>query len=272
MENYINTVSFEGDKPVSSLDQKTLSEVKSDSRFEERLEKYCWRQIDGKDHNRLSLYWNILSNSSNENIKIETSKNSIFLNDMKQIGCNTFDMKILMTTSIDYANMTSSMTSAMTSPLLPIMEPDISISNLVQIEKTLVQHKPGYVQFSLAADWLIKQLQSVNFHVENDMPNVGEVIKQMPNELAEKVVTGASELNFDRLDTKDLKRSISLFGRLGKISKSRKFQIQDQIKRKVQGTFSKLFSLSECLLFEHPHWLIEKANFESFLSSGNYCN
>ena len=53
MENYINTVSFEGDIPASSLDQKTLSEVKSDSRFEERLEKYCWRQIDGKDHNRL---------------------------------------------------------------------------------------------------------------------------------------------------------------------------------------------------------------------------
>ena len=53
MENYINTVSFEGDTPASSLDQKTLSEVKSDSRFEERLEKYCWRQIDGKDHNRL---------------------------------------------------------------------------------------------------------------------------------------------------------------------------------------------------------------------------
>lgn len=53
MENYINTVSFEGDNPVSSLDQKTLSEVKTDSRFEERLEKYCWRQIDGKDHNRL---------------------------------------------------------------------------------------------------------------------------------------------------------------------------------------------------------------------------
>ena len=53
MENYINTVSFEGDTPASSPDQKTLSEVKSDSRFEERLEKYCWRQIDGKDHNRL---------------------------------------------------------------------------------------------------------------------------------------------------------------------------------------------------------------------------
>ena len=53
MENYINTVTFEEDKPVSSLDQKTLSEVKTDSRFEERLEKYCWRQIDGKDHNRL---------------------------------------------------------------------------------------------------------------------------------------------------------------------------------------------------------------------------
>ena len=53
MENYINTVSFEGDTPTSSLDQKTLSEVKTDSRFEERLEKYCWRQIDGKDHNRL---------------------------------------------------------------------------------------------------------------------------------------------------------------------------------------------------------------------------
>ena len=80
-----------------------------------------------------SLYWNILSNSSNENIKIETSKNSIFLNDLKQIGCNTFDMKILMTTTISDVTMTSSMTS----PLLPIMEPDISISNLVQIEKTL---------------------------------------------------------------------------------------------------------------------------------------
>lgn len=53
MENYINTVTFEGDNPVSSLDQKTLSEVKTDSRFEERLEKYCWPQIDGKDHNRL---------------------------------------------------------------------------------------------------------------------------------------------------------------------------------------------------------------------------
>ena len=152
---------------------------------------------------------------------------------MKKIGCNTFDMKILMTTASDDVTVTSSMTS----PLLPIMEPDISISNLVQIEKTLLEHKSGYEQFSLAADWLIKQLRSVNFHVENDMPSVGEVIKQMPDELAEKVVTGASELNYDRLETKDLKRSISLFGRLGKISKSRKFQIQDQIKRKIQGEF-----------------------------------
>ena len=184
--------------------------------------------------NAQSLYWSILSNTSNENIKIETSKNSIFLNDLKKIGCNTFDMKILMTVNIRDFTMTSSVTS----PLLPIMEPDISISNLVEIEKTLVEHKSGYIQFSLAADWLIKQLRSVKFHVENDMPSVGDVIKQMPDDLAEKVVTGASELNFDRLETKDLKRSISLFGRLGKISKSRKFEIQDQIKRKVQGRFS----------------------------------
>ena len=156
---------------------------------------------------------------------------------MKKIGCNTFDMKNLMATSTDNVTVTSSMTSSMASPLLPIMEPDISISNLVQIEKTLLEHKSDYVQFSLAADWLVKQLQSMNFHVENDMPSVGEVIKQMPDELAEKVVTGASELNYGRLETKDLKRSISLFGRLGKISKSRKFQIQDQIKRKIQGEF-----------------------------------
>ena len=184
--------------------------------------------------NAQSLYWSILSNTSNENIKIETSKNSIFLNDLKKIGCNTFDMKILMTVNIRDFTMTSSVTS----PLLPIMEPDISISNLVEIEKTLVEHKSGYIQFSLAADWLIKQLRSVKFHVENDMPSVGDVIKQMPDDLAEKVVTGASELNFVRLETKYLKRSISLFGRLGKISKSRKFEIQDQIKRKVQGRFS----------------------------------
>ena len=184
--------------------------------------------------NAQSLYWSILSNTSNENLKIETSKNSIFLNDLKKIGCNTFDMKILMTVNISDVTMTSSVTS----PLLPIMEPDISISNLVEIEKTLVEHKSGYIQFSLAADWLIKQLRSVKFHVENDMPSIGDVIKQMPDDLAEKVVTGASELNFDRLETKDLKRSISLFGRLGKISKSRKFEIQDKIKRKVQGRFS----------------------------------
>ena len=184
--------------------------------------------------NAQSLYWSILSNTSNENLKIETSKNSIFLNDLKKIGCNTFDMKILMTVNISDVTMTSSVTS----PLLSIMEPDISISNLVEIEKTLVEHKSGYIQFSLAADWLIKQLRSVKFHVENDMPSIGDVIKQMPDDLAEKVVTGASELNFDRLETKDLKRSISLFGRLGKISKSRKFEIQDKIKRKVQGRFS----------------------------------
>ena len=184
--------------------------------------------------NAQSLYWSILSNTSNENLKIETSKNSIFLNNLKKIGCNTFDMKILMTVNISDVTMTSSVTS----PLLPIMEPDISISNLVEIEKTLVEHKSGYIQFSLAADWLIKQLRSVKFHVENDMPSIGDVIKQMPDDLAEKVVTGASELNFDRLETKDLKRSISLFGRLGKISKSRKFEIQDKIKRKVQGRFS----------------------------------
>ena len=208
------------------------------------------------------MYWNILSNSSNENIKIETSKNSIFLNDLKKIGCNTFDMKILMTTTISDVTMTSSVTS----PLLPIMEPDISISNLVQIEKTLVEHKSGYIQFSLAADWLIKQLRSLKFHVENDMPSVGDVIKQMPDDLAEKVVTGASELNFDRLETKDLKRSISLFGRLGKISKSRKFQIQDQIKRKVQGGFSKWRFL---LVYQN---VLKPPILKTFLSFGNNCH
>ena len=150
VETTINNYNFDQAKFADikiemCLKMSVLDEIKTDERFIGRLNKYCWPQMIGRDHRRLKLYWLTLKLSENEEIVSKCQNDLDFLSSLVDLNCLNFDYKCLTE-------------AEKPSEMVDILDKDLNTTNLIKVDQSLVQYKTHYEAFTVAAEWLIRNM------------------------------------------------------------------------------------------------------------------
>ena len=202
VETTINNVDFGsagyGDVKLDVyLKTNVLDEIKDDERFPGRLEKYCWPQLNGRDHRRLKLYWLTQLMAS------QKSAQKLAFLDVIAIHCNQVDFKGLLEADKP-------------AELVDLLDDDMTASNVINVDQSLTRFKTHYEAFSMATEWLIRNVKLMN----KNLPELIDVTLKLPDTRQTVLVDECTYFDFDQVESERLDQFVNLFTQLAELEKA----------------------------------------------------